>query len=104
MRTPFISVLITLALCDLYTNDELMTNKTVTRFSLDSSLQRTLSNTESEYMLLSDRIRLMFPRFVLDDEFRFMPAPGTPTVNFWQVQDLLLSKDLNRIKELDWID
>ena len=97
-------VLIALALCDLYTNDELMANKTVTRFSLNSSLQRTLSNTESEYMLLSDRIRLMFPRVVLDDELRFMPAPGTATVNFWQLQDLLLSKDLSRIKELDWID
>ena len=46
----------------------------------------------------------MFPRFVLDDELRFMPAPGTATVNFWQLQDLLLSKDLSRIKELDWID
>ena len=97
-------VLIALALCDLYTNDELMANKTVTLFTLNSSLQRTLSNTESEYMLFSDRIRLMFPRFVLDDELRFMPAQGTATVNFWQLQDLLLSKDLNRIKELDWID
>ena len=97
-------VLIALALCDLYTNDELMANKTVTLFTLNSSLQRTLSNTESEYMLFSDRIRLMFPRFVLDDELRFIPAQGTATVNFWQLQDLLLSKDLNRIKELDWID
>ena len=97
-------VLIALALCDLYTNDELMANKTITLFTLNSSLQRTLSNTESEYMLFSDRIRLMFPRFVLDDELRFMPAQGTATVNFWQLQDLLLSKDLNRIKELDWID
>ena len=97
-------VLIALALCDLYTNDELMANKTITLFTLNSSLQRTLSNTESEYMLFSDRIRLMFPRFVLDDELRFIPAQGTATVNFWQLQDLLLSKDLNRIKELDWID
>ena len=97
-------VLIALALCDLYTNDELMANKTITLFTLNSSLQRTLSNTESEYMLFSDRIRLMFPRFVLDDELHFMPAQGTATVNFWQLQDLLLSKDLNRIKELDWID
>ena len=78
-------VLIALALCDLYTNDELMANKTVTLFTLNSSLQRTLSNTESEYMLFSDRIRLMFPRFVLDDELRFMPGQGTATVNFWQL-------------------
>ena len=78
-------VLIALALCDLYTNDELMANKTITLFTLNSSLQRTLSNTESEYMLFSDRIRLMFPRFVLDDELRFMPAQGTATVNFWQL-------------------
>ena len=78
-------VLIALALCDLFTNDELMANKTVTLFTLNSSLQRTLSNTESEYMLFSDRIRLMFPRFVLDDELRFMPAQGTATVNFWQL-------------------
>jgi hypothetical protein len=86
------------------TNDEILINKTVTRFTLNKSLQRTSSNPESEYMLYSDRVRLMFPRFVLDDELRFMPAPGTATVNFWQLQDLLLSKDLNRIKELDWID
>ena len=78
-------VLIALALCDLYTNDELMANKTITLFTLNSSLQRTFSNTESEYMLFSDRIRLMFPRFVLDDELRFMPAQGTATVNFWQL-------------------
>ena len=33
----------------------------------------------------------------------FRPKPDTPTVNLKQLKEILLSKDLSRDKELDWI-
>lgn len=34
---------------------------------------------------------------------RIIPGPQTPVVNFKQLKDLLLSKDLSRDSELDWV-
>lgn len=35
---------------------------------------------------------------------RIRPGPETPTLNFTYMKELLLSKDLNRLNELKWID
>ena len=46
----------------------------------------------------------MFPGYVLDEQLRIRPGPTTPLVNWNYLKDLLLSKDLSRLKELDWIN
>ena len=35
---------------------------------------------------------------------RIRPGPTTPVLNWNYMKDLLLSKDLSRMKELEWID
>lgn len=35
---------------------------------------------------------------------RVRPGPTTPVLNWNYMKDLLLSKDLTRLKELEWID
>ena len=34
----------------------------------------------------------------------FRPKPDTPTVNLKKLKEILLSKDLSRDKELDWME
>ena len=45
----------------------------------------------------------MFPTYKLDSRCRIRPGPDTPTVNLAQLKELLLSKDLSRNSELDWV-
>ena len=44
----------------------------------------------------------MFPTYSLDKSLRLMPTAETPVVNFSQLKELLLCKDLKRNNELDW--
>ena len=53
-------------------------------------------------MLFSDRITTLFPGYVLDNELKLHPTSETPTVNFNQLKEILLSKDLERDQELEW--
>ena len=54
-------------------------------------------------MLFSDRIRVLFPGYILDQAYRVRAGRHTPTLNFNQMKELFLSKDLERNRELDWI-
>ena len=45
-----------------------------------------------------------YPDYEMDERCLIVPMKGTPTVKFSWLKELLLSKDLNREKELDWID
>ena len=40
----------------------------------------------------------------MDDRCFIVPKEGTPTVKFSWLKELLLSKDLSREMELNWID
>ena len=42
----------------------------------------------------------LFPTLTLDDKLILKPGPDAQTVNFNQLKDLLLSKDLSRDEEL----
>lgn len=44
-----------------------------------------------------------FPGYIVDERMRVRPGPTTPVLNWNHMKDLLLSKDLSRVKELDWI-
>ena len=48
-------------------------------------------------------MKRMFPTYKLDSRCRIRPGPDTPTVNLAQLKELLLSKDLSRNSELDWV-
>lgn len=45
----------------------------------------------------------MWPTYYLDSRCRIRPGQDTPTVNLAQLKELLLSKDLSRDKELEWV-
>ena len=64
--------------------------------------QRTEQN-ETEFELFSDRIERLYSSYDLTDRLTFRPKPGTPTVNLKQLKEILLSKDLERDQELEWI-
>ena len=44
------------------------------------------------------------PNYIFDERNRVRPGPSTPTVNFTYLKELLLSKDLSRNSELQWVD
>ena len=54
-------------------------------------------------MFFSDRFTQTFPSYVLDDRIRIRPGPETPVTNFANLKELLLSKDVARNAELDWV-
>lgn len=92
------------AMMDLVFNDEIMANWNFTRFTMKKENQRSDSN-DTGYELFSDRIRRVFPQYSLNQQYlTFLPKPDTPTVNFIEFKELMLSKDLSRLAELDWID
>ena len=45
----------------------------------------------------------MGSRFVLSPTLQFLPAPGKPVVNLKWLKEVLLSTDLTRNAELDWV-
>ena len=91
------------ALYDLWANDEILCDKELNRMSVNPFLQKTPDN-ESEYELFSDRFERMYAhKFVLNERLAFRPGPDTPVLNFKYVKELLLSTDLSRNAELDWI-
>ena len=73
------------------------------RISVDRNHQRTAEN-ETEFELFSDRYQRRFSNYQLVDRLRFQPGPDTPVLNWNHMKDLLLSTDLSRAQELDWID
>ena len=72
------------------------------RFSLNPMLQST-KDFPTEYETFSDRIARMFPTYRIDDLCRIRPGLETPVLNFAYLKDLLLSHDLSRNTELEWV-
>jgi hypothetical protein len=104
VSTPLLSpYLIHLVMEDYYRDDMVLADREIDRYSLNPKMQHTNDNPTG-YHLFSDRVVHMYPGYVLDEELRIRPGPTTPTVNFNYLKDLLLSKDMSRMQELDWID
>ena len=51
-------------------------------------------------MLYSDRIVKKFPGYLLDDSLTLVPGPDSELINFNQLIELMLSKDMTRLWEL----
>ena len=71
-------------------------------FTTNPENQSTVENP-TEFELYSDRFVRVFPSYVLDSRMRIRPGPDTPRIDFSWLKELLLSKDLSRNAELDWV-
>jgi len=93
------------ALIDLYADDVILANIEMTMFSADSTDQQTKDN-KSGFELYSDRMARHSDHLEYrpNGTMKLFPKKNTPVVNFKQLRELLMSKDLNRNNEIDWID
>lgn len=83
-------------------NDEILADMACARWTLNPALQST-AEKPTEFELFSDRINRMWPSYVLDARNRLRPGPETPTINLAWLKELLLSKELSRNSELEWV-
>ena len=90
-------------LLELFRNDEVLANKEMDRFTANRVHQKSSEN-DSEYELFSDRCQRLYSHYDVDERLVFKPKPDTPTVNLKKLKEILLSKDLSRDKELDWME
>ena len=95
------------ALRDLYLTDKILCDVELTRYSADPAMQSTEQNP-TEFELYSDRMHRIAQtyrtkHFGFCNNNKIYPSRDTPVLNFQQMRDLLLSKDLDRDQELQWI-
>ena len=91
-----------LALEDLYYNDEILADKDFHKYSIDPAQQHTEDNPTG-MRLYSDYFAEKYPQCTVDAKLgKLNPKPGSERVNFNELKELLLSKDLSRVKELEW--
>ena len=94
---------IIMSLEDLYYNDEILSDEHFHRYSLNPEMQHTDDNPTT-FRLYSDYFTIKYSQCDLDRETGILhPKANTPVVNFNELKELLLSKDLSRVSELDWI-
>ena len=94
---------IIISLEDLYTNDEILSDEHFHKYSLDKTQQHSEDNPTG-FRLYSDYFTIKYPHCILDRQSGALsPKNDAPVVNFNQLKELLLSKDLSRIGELEWI-
>ena len=92
-----------MALEDLYYNDEILSDEYFHKYSLNLEMQHTDDN-QTKFRLYSDYFTYKYPQCDLDRQTGILhPKANTPVVNFNELKEILLSKDLNRVRELDWI-
>ena len=96
------SMFVYMALLDLYRADEILCDKMCDKFSLNPAMQST-PDRPSDFELYSDRVTRLFPTYVLDDRLHLRPGHTTPRLNLLQMRELLLSRDLTRNAELEWV-
>jgi hypothetical protein len=94
--------LIWMCLIDIFWDDHILGDKELNYFSIDPKMQHTEENPTG-FDVYSDKIAKVFPGYYVDDLLRVRPGPTVPLLNFDSLRDLLLSKDLTRASELDWI-
>ena len=98
VATPFILA----GLQDLYRNDEVLCDLEINLFTLNPEHQRTEDNGKV-FEVFSDRMARLYPTYEFDPKGRARPGPDTPRTNLRELKELLLSKDLERNAELDWV-
>ena len=102
-RIPLLfPVFVLFALMDLYMDDKVLADREVNTFTTNPTLQHSPTN-ETDFMLYSDRMRSVYPSYVLDSKNRVVAGPDTPVLNFNETMAILLSKDLTRNEELNWV-
>ena len=96
--------LVRTTLFSLFADDRILANRELTMFSIDMADQRTDDN-ETEFELYSDRMNRIAStyRFEKAEILKIYPGPDTPTVNLKWLFSILLSKDLSKDRELDWV-
>ena len=75
------SMIVCIAIFDLYRNDEILCDRELTRASVNPEVQSTPVN-QTEFELFSDRYVRMFSKYVLANRLILRPGPQTPVVNF----------------------
>jgi len=86
---------------ELFRNDDLLADAEETTYSARADMQDSPRN-RTGFELFSDRVKRMYPDYILDDTLKLMPGPDAATVNFDALKSVLLSKDLKRVSELAW--
>ena len=76
----------------MYKDDAILADKEMNRYSLDIKNQDSALR-QTQFTLCSDRMEQMFPGYQLDKKCRVIPGKSTPTINFSELKQLLLSKD-----------
>ena len=100
---PYLGALFIMAgLQDLWKADECLADHENNQFSLNTDLQ-SKADKPTNFELYSDRMVRIFPTYVFDSRCRVRPGPETQRVNFDALKNLLLSNDLARNVELDWV-
>ena len=94
LMDPSEITLLRIQLYNVFKSDLVLCDAECNRFSLNMELQRNEeTNPDGVFEHCSDRIERLFPTYLLDDEFHFIPGPLTPTINFDNLKALLLSTD-----------
>ena len=100
---PNMGTLIIMAcLQELYKKDEVLADYEINKWTLNPSHQSTAENP-TQFEIFSDRIHRLFPTYVLNSRCCVRPGPETVTMSFTYLKELLLSKDLSRNTELEWV-
>jgi hypothetical protein len=82
------------AAADLYQNDELLASHNLEKFTMK------VENQSQDYETYSDRKERKFKHLTLTgDHLRLVASANTPTLNFDQIKELLLSKGDERMDE-----
>jgi len=87
---------------DFVKTDQILGDENLQRFSLQQTNQSTPEKL-TDFVLYSDRIQTIYPTYVLDERCRIRPGQNTPVINLGWLRELLLSSDLRRNAELDWV-
>ena len=99
MKTKYyfaiMGMLVWLMIQDIYRNDELLSDNELSIYSVRPEMQDSPSNPTG-FELYSDRIKRIYASYELDQRLRIIPGPETKTVNFNQLKEILISKDLAR--------
>ena len=78
------------ALYNLYKADKILSDASLTRFSIDFKNQKT-PTMDAEFSLCSDRFATQFSGYTVDEKGRVVPKEETLTHNFDELKKHLLS-------------
>lgn len=89
-----------MSLVSFYLEDRILANGQIDEFSVDVKQQCTEDNP-TDFELFSDRMSKKYPSYTYDCKLvRVLPGKDSPKINFNDLREILLSKDLSRYSEL----